>query len=389
MVKKSCKMTLMYARSLKLQRRSFFLLGPRGAGKSTWLKQRFKKAKFINLLDEELYQNYLRDISLFYNSLKTLKPHSWVVVDEIQRLPNLLNEVHRLIEDKKLKFALTGSSARKLRRKGVNLLAGRAVRFFMYPFTPKELSKNFNLDHVLRYGSIPLIYSLKDKDKKSVLNSYVQMYIKEEIKAESLVRNLSGFARFLPILALYHGQTINISSIARDSGVSRTTVNGFMEILEDTLLINKLPAYTARLRVREKKHPKIYWIDSGIVRSAKRQIGSVALEEKGPLFEGYIYMCLKMKMEYENSYDEIFYWSSNTSKNTEVDFLLRKNSKFTAIEVKTTNKIRPEDFKGLKAIAELKQVKRRILVYLGHFHLNKEGIEVMPFSVFRKSFLTV
>ena len=382
-------MTLMYAKSLKLQRRSFFLLGPRGTGKSTWLKQHFKKAKFINLLDEELYQNYLQDISLFYNSLKKLKPHSWVVVDEIQRLPNLLNEVHRLIEDKQLKFALAGSSARKLRRKGVNLLAGRAVRFFMYPFTPKELSKNFNLDHVLRYGSIPLIYSLNNKDKKPALNSYVQMYLKEEIKSESLVRNLSGFARFLPILALYHGQTINVSSIARDSGVSRTTVNGFIEILEDTLLINKLPAYTARLRVREKKHPKIYWIDPGIVRSSKKQTGPVSIEEKGRLFEGYIYMCLKMKMEYENSYDNIFYWSSNTSQNTEVDFLLQKNSKFIAIKVKTTNKVRPEDLKGLKTIAEMKQVQRRILVYLGSFHLNKEGIEVMPFSVFRKSFLTV
>ena len=386
-VKKSGKMTVMYARSLKIQRQSFFLLGPRGTGKSTWLKQNFKKAFFINLLDESLYQSYLRDISLFYNTLKLLKPHSWVVVDEIQRLPSLLNEVHRLIEEKKLKFALKGSSARKLRRKGVNLLAGRASWNFIYPFTPKELSKDFHLESVLRYGSIPLIGSQKNKGK--ALKTYVHLYIKEEIKAESLARNLAGFTRFLPTLALYHGQVINISSVSRDAGVSRTTVNGFVEVLEDTLLINKLSAYTPRLRVREYKHPKIYWIDPGVVRIAKGQTGPVTPEEKGSLFEGYIYMCLKMKMEYEDAYDEITYWSPYTSKNIEVDFLLKKGSELTAIEVKTSNKVRPEDLKGLKAIGELEKVKRKILVYQGRFHLKKDGIEIMPFSLFCKSFLTV
>ena len=275
-------MTSMYARSLKPQKHSFFLLGPRGTGKSTWLNHCLKKAKVINLLDEALYQSYLEDISLFYEALKLLKPHSWVVVDEIQRLPNLLNEVHRLMEERKLKFALTGSSARKLRKSGVNLLAGRAYRHFMYPFTPKELNHDFTLNQALRYGTMPLIQ--EQEDKQSALNSYVQLYLKEEIKAEALVRNLSGFARFIPVLALYHGQTLNVSTTARDAGVSRTTVNGFIEILEDTLLLNKLPAYTAHLRVREKKHPKIYWIDSGIVRASRKQTGPVAVEEKGKSF---------------------------------------------------------------------------------------------------------
>ena len=380
-------MTLMYARSLKQKKSSFFLLGPRGTGKSTWLKQHFGQAQFINLLDESLYQDYLGDISLFYNTLKGLKPGSWVVVDEIQRLPNLLNEVHRLIEERKLKFALTGSSARKLRRSGVNLLAGRAHRYFMYPFTPKELDCDFSLNKTLSYGTLPLIQM--QKDKKSALNSYVQMYLKEEIKAEALVRNLTGFVRFLPVLALYHGQIINISSTARDAGVSRTTVSGFIDVLEDTLLLNKLPAYEARLRVRERKHPKIYWIDSGIVRAAKKQLGPLAIEEKGSLFEGYIYMCLKMKMEYESAFDEITYWASSTSKNIEVDFLLRNGREFTAIEVKTTKRIKPKDLKGLKAISELKGVKRKIFVYLGSLQMVKDDIEIMPFSTFCESFLTV
>ena len=381
-------MTLMYTRSLKQQRKnSFFLLGPRGTGKSTWLKHCLKQAKVINLLDESLYQSFLENISLFYNTLKILKPGSWVVVDEIQRLPNLLNEVHRLIEDKKLKFALTGSSARKLRSSGVNLLAGRANRYFMYPFTPKELGDHFKLNQALSYGTMPLIQM--QKDKKSSLNSYVQMYLKEEIKAEALVRNLSGFARFLPVMALYHGQIINISATARDAGVSRTTVNGFIEILEDTLLLNKVSAYEAKLRVRERKHPKIYWIDPGILRAAKKQLGSVTIEERGSLFEGYIYMCLKMKMEYEGAFDEITYWSSGTSENIEVDFLLKNGREFTAIEVKTTKKVRKEDLKGLKAISDLKGVKRKIFVYLGSFQMEKDGIEIMPFPVFCNSFLTV
>ena len=377
----------MYTRSLNHQNHSFFLLGPRGVGKSTWLYQHFPKAKWIDLLDEALYQSYLEDISLFYQELKLLKPHSWVIVDEVQRMPQLLNEVHRLIETKKLKFALTGSSARKLRRSGVNLLAGRAHRYFMYPLTPKELGRDFNLNQVLRYGTVPLIVTQKDRGK--ALTAYVQMYLKEEIKAEALVKNLSGFARFLPVLALYHGQVINVSATARDAGVSRTTINGFIDILEDTLLLNKLPAYEARLKVRERKHPKVYWVDPGIARMAKKQIGPVGVLEKGSLFEGYIYNCLKAKMEYEGAFDEIFYWASGTAKNIEVDFLLKSHHELTAIEVKTSKRFKKEDLKGLKAIAELKGVKRKILVYLGLQKMKVDGIDIMPFHQFCKSFLTV
>ena len=380
-------MTTMYARSLKPLKSSFFLLGPRGTGKSTWLSQNFKRAKVISLLDEALYQSYLQDISLFYNSLKLLKPHSWAIVDEIQRMPNLLNEVHRLIEEKRLKFALTGSSARKLRKSGVNLLAGRAHQYFMYPFTPKELNQDFNLNQALRFGTLPLIQG--QENKQQALNSYAQMYLKEEIKAEALVRNLPGFARFLPVLALYHGQVLNVSATARDAGVSRSTVNGFVDIMEDTLLLNKLPAYSPKLRVREKKHPKIYWVDPGVVRSARKHSGPVSAMEKGSLFEGYIYMCLKMKMEYDNAFDGIYYWSSGTAQSVEVDFLLQAGHELTAIEVKTAKTVRPEDLRGLKAIADLKGVKKRILVYLGVAHLKKDGIEVLPFNQFCKRFLTV
>lgn len=377
----------MYARSISVRNNSFFLFGPRGSGKSTWLKKQFQSAKLINLLDEKLYHSYLEDIGLFYDELKSLEKDAWVVVDEIQRLPNLLNEAHRLIEDHSLKFVLTGSSARKLKSSGVNLLAGRASRLNMYPFTPKELGKHFNLETVLEFGSLPLIWS--SENRAEALEAYVQMYLKEEIKAEALVRNLSGFVRFLPILALYNGQTLNVSSTARDAGVSRTTVNGFIEILEDTLLINKLPAYQSSLSVREKKHPKVYWIDCGLVRASKKQKGPLALEEKGGLFESYIFNLLKMKMEYESAFDEMSYWAPSNSKNLEVDFILKTGSELMALEVKTSKRVRPEDLKGLKAVKDLKGLKRRVLVYLGSKKIEREGIEIIPFEVFQKEFLTV
>lgn len=378
-------MTAMYARSLNHQNNSFFLLGPRGTGKSTWLKQQYSHAKVINLLDESLYQGYLGDISLFYNELQALPQGSWVVVDEVQRLPALLNEVHRLIEDKKLKFALTGSSARKLKRSGVNLLAGRADKMNMYPLTPVELGSDFDLDQVLRFGSIPLVWDREDRQK--ALESYVQMYLKEEIKAEALVRNLSGFVRFLPVLALYNGQVLNVSSTARDANVSRSTVTGFIEILEDTLIVNRLQAYQPRLRVRESKHPKLYWIDPGLVRAAKKTKGEVGDLEKGNLFESYVFMCLKMMVDYSSVYDDIFYWSPSGSKGLEVDFILQNQDEAIAIEVKTSTRLRPEDLKGLKAIADLKNIKRRVLLYLGDKKLIKDGIEVLPFEDFKNEFL--
>lgn len=179
----------------------------------------------FNLLDEKRYQSYLRDAGLFARELAALKDGSKVVVDEIQRLPSLLNEVHRFIEEKKLIFALSGSSARKLKKDGVNLLAGRAILRFMCPFVPEEPGEDFELETILRYGSIAVIWS--QEDRQEALEAYMQMYLKEEIHAEALVRNLGGFSRFLPIAGLCHAQTINFTNIARDAGVARTTVQGF------------------------------------------------------------------------------------------------------------------------------------------------------------------
>ena len=370
-----------YPRLLTRPRSSFFLFGPRGVGKSTWTRDQLTGAHRIDLLDEEHYHGLLADASLFAAELNALPRQSWVVVDEIQRLPSLLNEVHRFIEERGLRFALLGSSARKLKAAGTNLLAGRALRKQMFPLTPQELGADFDLETVLRFGSLPLAWQASDR--RATLFAYVQTYLREEIRAESIVRNLPGFARFLPVAALFHGQFINIAGIARDAGTARTTVDGYVEILEDTLLASRLRAYEARLRVRERKHPKLYWIDPGIVRAVKKQLDPPAAEERGHLIEGWIYMLLRCYAEERSLFDDVYYWAPAQARQLEVDFLLQRGRELLAIEVKTSPRLQPAQLAGLSAIAELPNVVRRILVYGGTRRLKTPaGIEVWPLATF-------
>ncbi len=384
-VKKRGKMTAMFTKYLKRMlpgpKQSFFLFGPRGTGKTTWANHEFQNAHRFNLLDESLYQSYMADISQFADQLRAIEPGSWVFVDEIQRLPNLLNEVHRFMEERNLRFILSGSSARKLKRSGVNLLAGRALYKKMHPFLPAELGEDFDLEDVLTYGSIPLVWNAPDK--KETLKAYVRMYLKEEIQSEALVRNLPGFVRFLPVAALLHGQTLNISGAARDTGVARTTLNGYIDILEDTLLVFRLPAYGLKLRLREKKHPKLYWVDPGLVRAVNNRFSEIYPEERGALFEGFIASVLRAYQDYGDLFDEFFYWSPASSQQLEVDFLLKRETDIIAIEVKTSINLQRTHFKGLKAIAELTGLKKRILVYLGERKMKTEdGIDVWPLPFF-------
>jgi predicted AAA+ superfamily ATPase len=374
-------MSKILKRIIKFPNQSFFLLGPRGTGKTTWVKYCFPDALNINLLNESIFQSYLADISLFSNEMNAVKPESWVFVDEIQRLPNLLNEVHRYIEEKKLKFILTGSSARKLRNRDVNLLAGRALMRHIYPFLPAELDKQFQLESVLKYGSLPVIFDAPDKEES--LTAYVQMYLKEEIKSEALVRNLPGFIRFLPIAGLSHGHLLNISNIARDAGVKRTTVNGYIEILEDSLLTFRLPAFSSKLRIKEKKHPKLYWIDPGLVRAVNNKFGELYPEEKGALFEGWLAILLKTYKDYHKLFDEFYYWTPATAIKTEVDFILKKGIAYIAIEAKFATRLNKDYLKGLIAIKELDGIKKRILVYTGDRTMKtNDGIDVWPLDYF-------
>jgi predicted AAA+ superfamily ATPase len=370
-----------YPRLLVPPRGSFFLFGPRGAGKSTWLRGACPKAHWIDLLDEALYQSYLADIGAFAGELRSLSPGSLVVVDEVQRLPALLNEVHRHIEDRHLRFVLCGSSARKLKTAGTNLLGGRAVRRALHPFVPEELGKDFELDLALRYGTLPVIWTAPDRGE--ALAAYAQLYLKEEVQAEALVRNLPGFARFLPVAALFHAEVVNVSGIARDAGAARTTVTGYLEILEDTLLAFRLPAFAAKLRVRERRHPKLYWADPGLPRAMKRQLGPPGAEERGHLFEGWVVCLLRAYRDYRGLFDDWGYWAPGNGSRLEVDLVLRRGDDLVALEVRSGEKVFEADLRGLRAIAELPGVRRRLIVYRGRRRQKTaDGIDILPVGAF-------
>ena len=372
-----------YKRLARVPEQSFFLLGMRGVGKSTWARQTFPDAPRLDLLDEVLFADLLAEPALFQQLLSGVGPGQWVVVDEIQRIPSLLNEVHRQIEERGVRFALLGSSARKLKTAGTNLLAGRALRKAMHPLAPTELGDDFDLDSAFRYGTIPLVWTATDR--REVLQSYTQLYLREEIRAEAVVRNLSGFVRFLPVAAVMHAQTVNAASIARDAGIARTTVNGYLEILDDTLLAVQLPAFEAKLRVRERRRPKLYWADPGLVRAVKRQLGPVAEEERGALLEGWVLGLLRAHNEHQRIYDNIGYWAAAESA-AEVDFVLTRDREHLAIEVKASERYNTAMLKGLRAVADLPGLARRILLYRGRRAFRTEdGIDVWPLEDFHQA----
>ncbi len=372
---------MMLNRIFKAPEQSFFLLGPRGTGKSTWLRATFPNAYVIDLLSEETYQRLLANPGHFASELRSVKTGRWVIVDEVQRLPNLLNEVHRFIEEKRLHFVLCGSSARKLKRAGVNLLAGRALHRSMHPFVPEEIGDKFELEEALHYGLLPIVWD--STAKVETLSAYAQLYLKEEIQAEALVRNLPGFARFLPLAALFHGRAINVSNIASEAGVARTTAAGYLDILEETLLCFRLPAYEARLRVRERKLPKWYWCDPGVVRVMKRTTAPPAPEERGALFEGMVAQLIRAYKDYRFICDEMYYWAPSGRSEIEIDFLLIRGANLMAVEAKSGATFRDDWCKGLRAVAQLEGLQRRIVVYPdGPVMKTQDGIDVLPFRRF-------
>ena len=372
-------MAAAYRRFLTAPPGSFFLFGVRGAGKSTWARATFPGAHIVDLLDERRFHALAAEPGAFADEVRALPARQVVIVDEVQRLPPVLNEVHRAIEDSRRRFVLLGSSARRLKTAGTNLLAGRAVTREMLPLQPDELGRDFDLDAALMHGTLPVIWQAEDR--RAALEAYVQLYVREEIRAEALVRNLPAFLRFLPVAALFHGQVVNVSGLARDAATSRTTVEGYVAILEETLLAMRVPAFETRLRARERKHPKLYWVDPGIVRAAKRQLGELATEERGPLFEGLVLSLLRVHNAGSALFDEVAYWSPAQSLATEVDFVLRRGRDRLAIEVKHAARYADPMLGGLRALSDLPRLARRVLVYRGRQVLKTaDGIDVWPFE---------
>ncbi|HRZ39347.1 MAG TPA: AAA family ATPase, partial [Candidatus Paceibacterota bacterium] len=254
-------------RDLPCPERPFFLFGPRGTGKSTWLRQVLADSPRLDLLDAALYLELTRDPHRLETLVGPRPAGAWVVLDEIQKVPALLDEVHRLIETRRWRFALCGSSARMLRRGGANLLAGRALTLALEGFTAAELGDRFNLRAALEWGTLPFV-ALAASDAPDILAAYVNTYLKEEIREEGLVRQVPPFVRFLGVAGQFNGQAVNGHNIAREAAVPRTTVDAYFAILTDTLLGHFLPAWRPGAKVREAAHPKFYWFDPGVARAA-------------------------------------------------------------------------------------------------------------------------
>ena len=365
----------MYSRILQPpSQKSFFLFGPRGTGKTTWVHEVFTQGITIDLLESELANSLMASPS----RLETFIPprfDDWVVIDEIQRIPHLLNEVHRLIELRKLKFVLTGSSARKLRKGGVNLLAGRALTRFMHPLTATELGGDFSLPRSLRFGHLPSITS--ETDPADYLASYVRTYLREEVQQEGLTRNLQAFFRFLEAASFSQASTLNISETARDCGVNRKLVEEYFNILEDLLLAHRIEVFTKRAKRRMAVHPKFFLFDVGVYRAIRPKGPLDRPEEiEGSALETLIFQELRAVNDLNGLGYSLYYW--RTADGREVDFILYGEKGIVAIEVKRSARIRTQEFKGLMAFSEDYPQARLFMFYGGDKKQYINGIQLLP-----------
>jgi len=372
----------MYKRSIDLSKikSSFFLWGPRQAGKSSLLKISLPNAIYIDLLLSDNFIKYNQAPSRLREELQLRQDqNTWVVIDEIQKVPALLDEVHWLIENRRFKFALCGSSARKLKRGHANLLGGRALRFELFGLTAFELGKDFDLETAVNRGF--LASHFLHTDYKDRLRSYCNDYLKEEIFAEGLVRNLPAFSSFLHVAAFSDTEQVEYATIASDVGVSAPTIKSYFEILEDTLIGQFLHIYRKRPKRRLQTAPKFYFFDVGVVNSlAKRGYVEKKSELFGKTFENWVFHELRCYKSYRSPDMDIYFWK--LSNGAEVDFIL--NDLECAIEVKATEKVTSKHLQGLREFKiEHPKVKRRIIVCTETTpRVTEDGIEVLPYQEF-------
>ena len=375
-------------RQLPLPGRSFFLFGPRMVGKTTWLHQMLPEATFFDLLDASLFLELSRDPHLLEGIIGGAEPDTWVVIDEIQKIPELLDEVHRLMESKGWRFALCGSSARKLRRSGTNLLGGRALTRRLGPFASCELGDLFDANFSIQWGMLPSV-QLDREYARDRLDAYVNTYIKEEIREEGLVRNVPPFLRFLRIAGLMNGQVVNGQNIAREAAVPRSTVDVYFSILEDTLLGHFLPAYRPRLKVREQARPKFYWFDPGVARAVAGLVFDPADRQwQGVSLETLIFHELRAYNHDQGKNRPLAFY--RTASGVEVDFVIETQkraagpARIVGIEVKLATKWDRRWERPLRSLsaAEGIQVDRMIGVYTGSREYHFDGLDVLPVGEF-------
>ncbi len=359
-----------------LKNKSYFLLGPRQSGKSSLIRESLQGVKIYNLLLREDFQKLSFNPAAIREELT--EEDRMIIIDEVQKLPEILDEVQNLIDAKNIHFLLTGSSARKLRRQGVNLLGGRARMMQFHPFTVGELGDKYDLLRFANYGMIPSIYF--SDDGESDLNAYVGLYLQEEIANEGLARNLPSFARFLEVASLCHGEQIDYTSVSNDAQVPRTTIHEYFKVLKDTLVANELPCWGRTIKRKAARTSKFYFFDWGVARKLQK-LEHIALKSPqfGKAFESLIYQELLAYCDY-NGISELHYW--RTKDQHEVDFIL--NNK-VAIEVKSSVSVSAQDLRGLIKLKEEGLLDKYYLVYNGEVVKRLDAasdIEVLPYRVF-------
>lgn len=360
---------------------SFFLWGPRQIGKSSLLRARYPEAHYRDLLMTDLYLRYLQRPGLLREEMESAQPGAFVILDEIQKVPALLDEVHWLIENRGIHFGLCGSSARKVRRGHANLLGGRAVRYEMFGLVSVEIGEQFDLTRALNQGNLPKHYLGEATHVKRLLRAYVQDYLTQEIAAEGLVRNLPAFADFLRAAALSDAEVVNFTNIARDCGVSAPSVREYFQILVDTLLGRYLQPYTRRAKRRCVQAPKFYFSSVGVVNILARR---GQLQPGGELFgkalENWVFHELTAWQHYTENFSELSYW--RLSSGQEVDFVVGDAQ--IALEIKAAARVDHHDLKGLREFQrEYPAVQRRFLVSLDPLaRRTEDGVELLPVGEF-------
>lgn len=369
----------MYSRYLNLREElemSLFLFGARQTGKSTLLHQSFPKAMYIDLLDSEVCRAYKNHPSRLYDQLINLPADSIVIIDEITEVPELLNEIHRLMFATSIRFIICASSARKLRRKGYNTLGGRAFPCYLYPLVSQEIP-NLDIDQAVTRGLLPAIYGSKIYRKH--LASYIDVYLREEIKAEAIVRDLAAFERFLEVAAMTDGEIVNYSNIANDCNVKSVTIKEYFSILEDTLIGYMIPAYTKTTKRRVVQAPKFYYFDVGVANHLLHRHELVrGTQEYGHAFEHFVMQELIAYIGYTHHEHKLSYWHTYTGQ--EVDAIIDNR---LAIEIKSCNDIQSKHLKGLKAFNEEQAGFRLMVVSLDPITRKNGDIEI----VYVKDFL--
>jgi uncharacterized protein len=370
-------------RLLTAGRDHYFLLGPRGTGKTSWCTHQYPDALRVDLLNPAILRRYTAAPEYLIEVVEANSAAKQILIDEIQKLPALLEVVHLLIERKTgQQFVLTGSSARKLRREGVNLLGGRAIQKLMHPYMGVELGPRFKLGTALRQGMLPVVWAADDP--LAVLEAYNALYLQEEVQQESLVRNIGAFARFLQAMSFSHASVLNLANVSREAQVSRKTVEGYLQILEDLLLGFRLEVFTRRARRELAAHPKFYFFDTGVFR-ANRPEGPLdsSTEIDGLALEGLVAQHLHAWCDYSRGKHTLHYWQ--TRSRNEVDFVLYGESGIYAIEVKNARRADSNDFTSLRHFAEDYPQSRRYLLYRGEDRLSRDGVLCMPCEEFLRA----